>query len=74
MLSEREKLALRWALFGLLFFVLFGCASAVRLRHADGREVRCGPYYYTGTHAGAAAWRESQCIRDFQRQGFERAP
>lgn len=65
----------RWAAVGLLCaWVLAGCTSAVTLRHPDGRSVRCGPYNAFGVHTISAAHRESQCISDYQRQGFERAP
>ena len=61
------------ALLVLLGLVLAGCTSAVTLRHADGRLVKCGPYNAYGIHALAAADRERSCISDFQRQGCERA-
>jgi hypothetical protein len=59
----------------MLAFVLIlaGCQTTpVKLRHADGRVVTCGPYPATGIPASAGAMRERGCIEDFQRQGFER--
>lgn len=54
--------------------LMIGCSSAVTLRHPDGRMVKCGPYNAFGAHAFVGAQREQQCIGDYQRQGFERAP
>ena len=54
--------------------VLLGCSSAVTLRHRDGRVVTCGPYTAVGFSILTAPQREAQCISDYQRQGFERAP
>lgn len=58
---------------GLVVVALAGCSTVVRMRHADGRVRKCG---------GSSEWgparvlvnpeREAQCIRDYQRQGFER--
>lgn len=67
----------RWMsapLWGVTLLLLAGCTSAVTLRHEDGRMVKCGPYNAYGVRAFMAAQQESQCISDFQRQGFERAP
>lgn len=54
--------------------VLIGCTSVIPLRHVDGREATCGPYYYYGIFAFTATEREKGCISDYQRQGFERTP
>lgn len=57
---------------------LAGCATVqtekIYLRNAAGMTVTCGPYFNANLAAGAAAQRESQCISDYQRQGYERAP
>lgn len=58
----------------ILIVVLTGCTSAILLRHSDGREATCGPYYYYGIFAFTATEREKNCVGDYQRQGFERAP
>ena len=58
----------------LVALLLAGCTASVMLRHDDGRRVKCGPYNAYGIHSISAAQRESQCISDYQRQGFERAP
>jgi hypothetical protein len=62
------------ALIALLFS---GCAGtqAVLLRHPQtGKEVRCGPYRYTGYTAAAVTMEHLKCIEDYQRQGYERVP
>lgn len=46
----------------------------VYLRNAASVTVTCGPYFSANLAAGAAAQRESQCISDYQRQGYERVP
>ena len=60
-----------------LTLVLVGCTDPVKLRNtATGQTVECGPYY-TGLDGGIGKGipaREAQCINDYQRQGFERAP
>jgi hypothetical protein len=39
-----------------------------------GAVVQCGPYATRGPSSTNAAWQESQCISDYQRQGYERVP
>ena len=57
----------------LLIVGLAGCTSVVRMRHADGRVRECGGYSEVGwARVLANPDREGQCIRDYQRQGFER--
>lgn len=52
------------------FFV--GCSEAVILRHPQtGATVKCGPYSY---FVGRDVYYMSQCIQDYQRQGYERTP
>ena len=54
---------------------LAGCTTAVKLRNpATGATASCGPYYVDSGFSNAQAERESRCISDFQRQGFERVP
>lgn len=55
----------------LIAFCLSACTSAVQLQNpATGQRVQCGPYADTLS----TAQRESQCISDYQRQGFQRVP
>jgi hypothetical protein len=51
-----------------------GCTSSILMRHSDGRTATCGDSYAYGIHSASAAQRDRQCIEDYQRQGFERAP
>ena len=61
----------------LLVLLLTGCATTpILMRHPDGRTTQCGPY--TNMHplfpAASPHWdAERACIKDYQRQGFERA-
>ena len=58
---------------GLLVVALAGCSTVVRMRHADGRVRECGGHSEFGwARMLANPEREGQCIRDYQRQGFER--
>ena len=57
--------------------VLSGCAEeftgrTVMLRNAMGQTATCGPYYRDSIGSNSMALRESQCISDFQRQGYQR--
>jgi uncharacterized lipoprotein YajG len=60
----------------LAALLLAGCAAPpVMLRHPDGRVAKCDQYTgQSAFFASAEAMRQSQCISDFQRQGFERVP
>jgi hypothetical protein len=50
---------------------LAGCSGPIKMRNARSGEIAtCGPFVSTWD----TAQRESQCIADFQRQGFERMP
>ena len=55
-----------------------GCATTpILMKHPDGRTTQCGPY--TNMHplfpGMSPHWKaERECISDYQRQGFERAP
>ncbi len=54
-----------------------GCATEkVYLRHAKtGHTVKCGPYGYLNVPDKAVAFKQERaCIRDYQRQGYERVP
>lgn len=63
---------MRYLAVGFLLAVLGACTTQqVVLRDRSGKVATCGPYYNDG---GAVAYREAQCIADYQRQGFERAP
>lgn len=53
---------------------LAGCTEAIYLRNMSGTVVSCGPYKAIGLEAIANADREANCVRDYQRQGFERVP
>lgn len=57
-------------------YLLTGCTTdPVRMTHpTTGQTAVCGPYANTGIKAVAAARHEAQCIHDYQRQGYERAP
>lgn len=63
-------------LLAVIVAMVAGCmTSPVTLRHAQtGQTVKCGPYRAFGDFALPSALRESQCIQDFQRQGYERVP
>lgn len=39
-----------------------------------GETASCGPYNYDPVTANVALSRETRCISDYQRQGFERTP
>jgi hypothetical protein len=55
--------------------LLSGCyTSAIKLRHPDGRTAICGDSYAVGYHHVVAADRDRDCVRDYQRQGYERVP
>ena len=63
--------------FTFLLVTASACTSAVTLRHpVTGVTVKCGPYAFDnlGRSAAVATERERQCVNDYQRQGFERAP
>jgi len=63
------------ALSGLALMLLTGCSSVVTLKHPQtGAVAKCGPYFYGAAYAEAVALREATCVKDFQRQGFERVP
>ncbi len=64
----------------LLFaLALIGCSTVpVRLQHpGTGQVVECGPYFqptpFFPTVSGVYD-RERDCIKDYQRQGYERVP
>jgi len=72
-----QRQSVRKAFFILLIFLpLSGCTDAVRLRDAHtGQVAQCGPYASDMLVGGdTQAQREAECIRDFQRQGYERMP
>ncbi len=62
-----------------LLALLPGCVrDAVVLIHPQtGKEVQCGPFYFTGMESGifskaAAEERERDCVSDYQKKGYER--
>lgn len=54
--------------------VLAGCTSTIHMRHPDGRLAECGGTYAVGYHNFAARQGDRDCVADYQRQGYERAP
>jgi hypothetical protein len=59
------------------FMFVIGCSTApIYLKHEKtGEVVQCGPYTVTDSSDDmVAAYRETQCIKDYQRQGYERVP
>jgi len=60
----------------VLVLSLAGCTEAIKMRNAQtGQVAVCGPYPSDLLVGGdTQAEREAGCIRDFQRQGFERMP
>ncbi|MBV8185951.1 MAG: hypothetical protein JOY64_21605 [Alphaproteobacteria bacterium] len=59
----------------VLGLALAACArtDTVHLRNPQtGQEVTCGPYPFYALRASASAQLESQCIQDFEKQGFLR--
>lgn len=70
---------MRWvALLLVTGVALAGCAATdpVYLRHqTTGQVAQCGPYpSYTTVRASMALLQERWCIKDYQRQGYERVP
>jgi hypothetical protein len=61
----------------VLSLAVGACAQTdpVHLKHPQtGQEVTCGPYPFYPLRASAGAQQESQCIQDFEKQGFLRLP
>lgn len=57
----------------LVVLVFAGCTMPVTLRHPQtGQLTQCGPYPFPGEVT--TAMRETKCIKDYQRQGYERVP
>jgi hypothetical protein len=56
--------------------LLASCTDAIKLRnYRTGQIAQCGPYTSDMLGNGAVnVLRDSECIRDFQRQGYERMP
>lgn len=55
---------------------LAACTDSIRLKNAQtGQIAQCGPYASDMLVGGnTQAQRETECIHDFQRQGYERMP
>ena len=63
---------MRAVLLGALCALIAACGSAVKLRNPQtGETASCGPYWIDSLN-DSQAQRESRCISDFQRQGFQR--
>ena len=63
---------LRWGIILMVAGLVAACTSPVYLKHkGTGQVVKCGPYM---VGAVSDAMRQSQCIGDYQRQGYERTP
>jgi hypothetical protein len=70
-LTWEEELMARIFVAATLCIVLGACTAPIHMRNAaTGQTATCGPYVVTWT----ASQRESECVGDFQRQGFELAP
>jgi hypothetical protein len=50
-------------------------AQDVKIRHSDGRTVTCEPGWRYGV-IGATLGQDQvrDCVKDYQRQGYERVP
>jgi len=67
----------RLLLAGMLGLLVDGCAMAqdVKLRHPDGRQVTCEPGWRYGVIGGTLGQDQVRdCVRDYQRQGYEQVP
>jgi hypothetical protein len=55
---------------------LVACTDSIKMKNAQtGQIAQCGPYPSDMWVGGnTQAQRETQCIHDFQRQGYERMP
>ena len=55
---------------------LAACTDSIKLKNAQtGQVAQCGPYASDMLVGGnTQAQRETECIRDFQRQCYERMP
>jgi hypothetical protein len=60
----------------ILTLSLVACTDSIKLKNVQtGQIAQCGPYASDMLVGGdTQAQRETECIRDFQRQGFERMP
>ena len=71
---------MRFAMLLAILAAFIGCATTqpVTLRHPNtGAVVQCGPYkvnFFVGPVGGPVYQQERDCIADYQRQGYERAP
>ena len=69
---------LRFVMFCVFCFAACASTQPVTLRHpSTGLVVQCGPYKAGFFDVGVGApiyQRERDCIADYQRQGYERAP
>jgi hypothetical protein len=66
---------MRTTIIALGLFLAACSTDPVYLKNTGtGAMVQCGPYDNRGLQSAASALRESQCISDYQRQGYERVP
>lgn len=65
---------MRYLIVACLCAALAGCTETIYLRNMAGMVATCGPYKAVGIETIANADREANCVRDYQRQGYERTP
>jgi hypothetical protein len=72
-MSRAAPITLTLAITGI---ALPACTDPIKLKNAaTGQIAQSGPYASDMIAGGdAQAQRERECIQDFQRQGYERAP
>ena len=59
---------------GCFWLAACGMTETVILRQPEtGKKVECGPYGYFG-HSSKGLDYLRHCVKDYQRQGYERAP
>lgn len=56
----------------IALLALTGCSHYVTMRNAGGMVAQCGPYYRDSIGSNSMALRETECIADFQKQGYQR--
>jgi hypothetical protein len=68
---------MKYIAFAICVVSLAACTTTapVYMRHPQtGQTAVCGPYNSDPVTASVSAERESRCITDYQRQGYERVP
>jgi hypothetical protein len=72
---EHSEGAMRVTVILTIGLALVGCTESIKMRNPKAGEIATrGPYPANGIPSLSTPARESQCIGDYQRQGFERAP